>query len=54
MPRLFGDALALRGVASRPLGGRRQFDVPEHLWIARQAAEALDGLHAAGLDAWRT
>ena len=33
-------------MSSRDAG--RQFDVPAVLWIARQTAEALDALHAAG------
>ena len=43
-----GDALARGGVAQARLAAGRQFDVPAALWIARQTAEALEALHAAG------
>jgi eukaryotic-like serine/threonine-protein kinase len=42
MPWLEGASLQAR------LTARQQFDVPKSLWIARQTAEALDALHAAG------
>jgi len=42
MPWLEGASLQAR------LAAGEQFGVPQTLWIARQAAEALDGLHAAG------
>ena len=42
MPWLAGASLQAR------LAAGQQFDVPKTLWIARQAAEALDALHAAG------
>jgi serine/threonine-protein kinase len=42
MPWLEGATLAAR------LAGGQQFDAPEALWIARQAAEALDALYTAG------
>ena len=42
MPWLEGASLAAR------LADGQQFGVPEALWIARQTAEALDALHAAG------
>ena len=42
MPWLEGASLAAR------LADWQQFGVPEALWIARQTAEALDALHAAG------
>jgi len=42
MPWLEGASLAKR------LAGGEAFDVPEALWIARQTAEALEALHAAG------
>jgi eukaryotic-like serine/threonine-protein kinase len=42
MPWLEGASLAAR------LAEGQQFGVPEALWIARQTAEALEALHAAG------
>ena len=42
MPWLEGASLRAR------LAAGEEFDVPAALWIARQAAEALDALHAAG------
>jgi serine/threonine-protein kinase len=42
MPWLEGGSLAAR------LAEGQSFGVPEALWIARQAAEALDALHTAG------
>jgi serine/threonine-protein kinase len=42
MPWLEGASLQAR------LAAGQQFDVPKTLWIARQTAEALDALHAAG------
>ncbi len=42
MPWLEGASLQAR------LAADQQFDVPQTLWIARQTAEALDALHAAG------
>jgi eukaryotic-like serine/threonine-protein kinase len=42
MPWLEGASLQAR------LAGGEEFDVPTALWIARQTAEALDALHAAG------
>jgi eukaryotic-like serine/threonine-protein kinase len=42
MPWLEGMSLGAR------LAGGQEFDVPKTLWIVRQAAEALDALHAAG------
>lgn len=42
MPWLEGASLASR------LAEGEQFDVPKTLWIARQAAEALDALYSAG------
>jgi eukaryotic-like serine/threonine-protein kinase len=42
MPWLEGASLQTR------LAAGQQFDVPKALWIARQTAEALDALHAAG------
>ena len=42
MPWLEGASLQAR------LAAGEQFDVPKALWIARQTAEALDALHAAG------
>ena len=42
MPWLEGASLCDR------LAAGHQFDVPRTLWIARQAAEALDALHSAG------
>ena len=42
MPWLEGATLQSR------LAAGRQFDLPRALWIARQTAEALDALHAAG------
>jgi serine/threonine-protein kinase len=42
MPWLAGASLQAR------LAAGQQFDAPRALWIARQTAEALDALHAAG------
>ncbi len=42
MPWLEGASLSAR------LAAGEEFDVPAALWIARQTAEALDALHAAG------
>jgi serine/threonine-protein kinase len=42
MPWLEGASLQVR------LAAGEEFDVPTALWIARQTAEALDALHAAG------
>ena len=42
MPWLEGASLGTR------LANGQQFDVPEAIWLARQTAEGLDALHAAG------
>ena len=42
MPWLEGASLQAR------LAAGETFNIPKALWIARQTAEALDGLHAAG------
>ncbi len=42
MPWLTGETLATR------LSGGQQIEVPDALWIARQVADALEALHAAG------
>jgi eukaryotic-like serine/threonine-protein kinase len=42
MPWLEGASLQAR------LGAGETFSVPKSLWLARQTAEAIDGLHAAG------
>jgi eukaryotic-like serine/threonine-protein kinase len=42
MPWLEGASLQMR------LAAGETFSIPKALWIARQTAEALDGLHAAG------